>query len=789
MRKLGLFGVFLLMVFILASCDSTKVLKDNQYMLMKNTVTMTDVKGDEFSNMVDYVLPLPNNKFMGVFNAKTGLYANNQPKVDKKTGELKDTKFRKWLRESVGEPPVLLDSMMIANSEMKLKTAMKKMGYFFAEVSSEVVFPKPKKAQVNYYIKANEPYFVRQVNMNVPIYDFRKILVVNSRNALIKRNMRYDEDLISSEIERMTVLLRDQGYYNVNTSLFYCEVDTIDAQNHLDEKGHKTLTLTFVMDTSSVKDFDKYLYRYYFEDVTIHTNYNIVDPTSVTYDTVTFYTYRDKGDSTTYRFLTPKVPDRYRKNGKLKRDYKYRTITDRIYSKRGTMYSENLYSQSKKGLNDLNNFSTIDIVFKEDERLRDTVNKIGFLNSEYKLVRQRVHSISGQVDVRSDKTSLSFTYGNKNIFKGAENFSFNVYGSYFYYSLNNKYPEFGASVTIDFPRLFLFKHLQKPEALKYMTTLKLGGNYSGLYRRWMFNVGYSYSWAPNRFVNHMVMPIELKTINTDDSRSRLFMDYYTESYQRRFDKFFLLSFKYNFNYVVPFKQYKPKHKMRISIFYESTGMLLGGLNELFAHDQRWKLGSYKYTSLQGLEFTMNYSYTINTDNILAIRANAGVKLPVGANSIIPYEEGYFLGGSNSMRGFPFRGVGPGSHANPNKIEYTGDVKMEFNVEYRGTFYKAFKYGVFLDAGNVWLAQKYEDMEDAVFNINRFYKELALCAGVGIRLDFNFFIIRLDYAVPIYDPRCKDIGPWINKKWTEGVRQSDKVWNWAQGFKFAIGHAF
>ena len=142
-----------------------------------------------------------------------------------------------------------------------------------------------------------------------------------------------------------------------------------------------------------------------------------------------------------------------------------------------------------------------------------------------------------------------------------------------------------------------------------------------------------------------------------------------------------------------------------------------------------------------------------------------------------------------MRGFPFRGVGPGSHANPNKIEYTGDVKMEFNVEYRGTFYKAFKYGVFLDAGNVWLAQKYEDMEDAVFNINRFYKELALCAGVGIRLDFNFFIIRLDYAVPIYDPRCKDIGPWINKKWTEGVRQSDKVWNWAQGFKFAIGHAF
>lgn len=789
MRRFSLFLILIAIVGILASCNSTKVLTDNQYMLVKNTVTMTDVKGEDFDDMVSYVLPLPNNKFMGIFNAKTGLYANNQPKIDKKTGQLKDTKFRKWLRESVGEPPVLLDSIMITNSEVKLKTAMKKMGYFHAEVTSEVVFPKPKKAQVNYYIKANEPYYVRRVNTEIPIYDFRKIFVLNARDAKVKRNMRYNEDLISEEINRMATLLRNEGYYNVTSSLFYCEVDTIESNKYRDEAGHKTLVLTFVMDTAGVEDFDKYLYKYYFENVSIYTNYNIADPASVAYDSTTFFAYRSEHDSTAYMFLTPKVKDRYTKNGKLKRDYKYRTITDRIYSKRGTMYSENLYSLSKKGLNDLNNFSTVDIVFKEDEKLRDTVNKIGYLNSEYKLVRQRVHSIGGQVDVRSDKTGLSFTYGNKNIFKGAENFTFNIYGSYFYYSKINRYPEFGASVTIDFPRLFLFKHLQKRDALKYTTTLKLGGNYSGLYRRWMFNVSYSYSWAPNSYIGHMVMPIELQTINTDDHRSRLFMDYYTESYQRRFDKFFLLSLKYNFTYVVPFKQHKPKHKMRFTLAYESSGMLLASLNELFSHNRRWQMGSYKYTTYQGLEFTMNYSYTLNENNSFAVRANAGVKLPIGSSSIIPYEIGYFLGGSNSMRGFQFRGVGPGSFQNPNKAEYTGDVKLEFNFEYRGTIYKAFKYGVFVDAGNVWLSQKYEGMDDAVFSFNRFYKELALCAGVGLRLDFNFFIIRLDYAVPFYDPRCKEIGPWINSRWTEGATRTDKAWYWAQGFKFAIGHAF
>ena len=124
------------------------------------------------------------------------------------------------------------------------------------------------------------------------------------------------------------------------------------------------------------------------------------------------------------------------------------------------------------------------------------------------------------------------------------------------------------------------------------------------------------------------------------------------------------------------------------------------------------------------------------------------------------------------------------------VEYTGDVKLEMNLEYRGTIYKAFKYGVFVDAGNVWLSRPYEGMKDAEFSFKRFYKELALCAGVGIRLDFNFFIIRLDYAVPFYDPRLKEYGgPWINKEWMAAKDKDSKLWYWAQGFKFAIGHAF
>ena len=782
--------LILLLAILLSACSSTKVLKDNEYMLVKNTVTMKDVKGDEFSGMVNYVQPLPNSKFMGIFNMKTSLYASAQPKLDKKTGEYKDSKARRWLRESVGEPPVLLDSALIFKSEQKLKTVMKQKGFFHAEVSSEVAFPRKKKAQVNYFVKANEPYYVRRVSMSVPVYEFRKIFVLNMRDAAIKRGDRYDEDQITDEIDRMVKLLRDEGYYHANSSLFYCEVDTINASDYRNEKGYKTLVLNFVMDTTDVQAVEKSKYRYYFENVNIHPNYNLSYPENAEYDTTMFYSYRLKGDSTNYAFITPKLKNRYRKNGKLKKDFKYRTLTDKIYSKKGTMYSEDLYSRSKKGLSDLNNFSNIDITFTEDMSKRDSVTKTGYLNSEYRLVRRKVHSIGGQVDVRSDKSGLSFTYGNKNLFKGAENFSFNIYGSYFYYSKQYQYPELGANVKIDFPRLFLFKHFENPKALKYSTTVMLGTNYSGLYERWMFNASFYYTIRPNNYITHEITPVEFRTINNDGSRSLLFLEYYTEDYLKRFDQFFLLSFKYNFNYVVPFKKYKQKNNMRFTLLFESSGLLLTGLNALFTPNERWTMGDYKYICYEGLEFIFKYSRTINDNNSFAMRVNAGVKLPLGSESTIPYELGYYLGGSSSMRGFPYRRVGPGAYYGGRRVEYTGDVKFELNLEYRGTIYKAFKYGVFIDAGNVWMSRKYGGMENAEFNFKRFYKELAFCAGVGIRLDFNFFIIRLDYAVPFYDPRLEFAGgPWINKKWTEGRNKIDKLWYWAQGFKFAIGHAF
>ena len=139
-----------------------------------------------------------------------------------------------------------------------------------------------------------------------------------------------------------------------------------------------------------------------------------------------------------------------------------------------------------------------------------------------------------------------------------------------------------------------------------------------------------------------------------------------------------------------------------------------------------------------------------------------------------------------MRAWSYRGLGPGSYEHGKDSLFTGDIKIELNMEYRGTLYRSFKYGIFADWGNIWLARNHGDMPGAEFKFNRFYKELALDVGVGLRLDFDFLVIRVDYALPLYDPtRTSFGGRWINKEWFSGPRQV----RFSQGLKFAIGYAF
>lgn len=770
-------------------------------MLSKNTVRMEDTKGSQFDNLIYLVRPETNKKFIGIFNLKTAAYASHQPKIDRKTGEIKDSRFNRWMRESIGEPPVLLDSTQIENSMDQILLAMRKMGYFDAAIHADVV-PKEsnaKKVQVNYHVTANPPYFIREVNYHVAIPEFRKIILLDSANRLFREGDQYNENAIVDERNRIANLIRNQGYYYVTNSIITMEIDTFDASGIRDKKGRKTLSVDIQVNFNDIRSEElreRMLYRYRFDKVFIYTNYNIQDELNTEVDTVLFRSYRNKKDSTLYYFITPRKVYADNKKDKIFKDFKYKTLTDVIYTKKGWLYSQSSYDRSYRRLNDLRNFNIINIEFLENISKRDSILRNGILDVRYRLTRSKLHSIATELNVRSDKSSLSFTYANKNLFKGAERLTVNLYGSVSYYNWLKKdvetifYGDLGGSISLEFPRLFIFKQTQRIEALRYSTSITFGANYSWLFARLMMNAGMTYNWSPNYNISHSLSPIMISTIDTSQRTIRSTANY-PESYRRKFDKNILFSLKYTFNYLVPTPG--TNHNLRFTVDLESSGMLLTGLNSLFnkinRHDNVWEIAGYNYATYEIAEFNLRYNYIFNKNNSIASRFNIGIAVPFFHSRTIPFEKSFYLGGANSMRAWGFRALGPGSYYSSNYIERTGDLKLEMNLEYRGTIYKSFKYGIFVDMGNIWLLREHDDMPRADFKWGRFYKEIGIGVGVGLRLDFNFFLLRLDYGVPIYNPSMPEADKyWINSRWLE-KRENGRLWNWGQGFQFAIGHAF
>lgn len=768
-------------------------------MLLRNNVEVKGAPSVEFDDLKSYCRPIPNDRFLTIFLVKPRLYSMGVPTANKK-GEIKDTKFKKWLREKAGEPPVLLDSAEIDNSLNQLQIVMKQSGYFDADISYHVKHNKhnPKKVKVNYLINANEPYRISHISYNIDIPEYKKIVILNKDKTLLSPGILYNEAIISNELTRIINLIRDEGYYYVEKSIISCEVSYDPPQDSLNTNPH-TVSLEIIMKIPNNDNTSRYLYKYTYNNVYIFTNHSALNNLVQHYDTVRFHS-RDKNDHTRYYFITP----HYDWLEKPIQDFHYGTLANAIYSKRDVPYSQIVRRRSSQAISQLDNFSYYSIEFKENEKLLDTVNKTGVLDSYYYLTPMKIHSIGGQLDLRNDKSAISFSYTNRNIFKGAEHLTINVSGGYFYYSLSNlfhnnttyTYPEFGISATLTFPNLFLFKKTQKITGIRYSTSVNASVNYNGLYRRLMYNIGMAYNWSPNYFLNHSVSPIDISTIDNSDRRAARLLNYdnYPESYQKRFGKFFLLSFKYSMNYLVPFDLTQNRHNMRISLNFESSGLLLKGLNALITPDQRWTLSrnsldstGYAYSTYEKIEATWHYTYKINKNNSFATRLSAGAMIPLDNDSHIPYERGFYLGTSNSMRGWGYRGLGPGSYEHGKDSLYTGDIKIEWNLEYRGTLYKAFKYGIFSDIGNIWLAKKSDDMPNAEFDINRFYKELAIDVGVGLRLDFNFLILRIDYALPIYDPSRTSYGPWINSAWFD--KNMARKFRWGNGLKIAIGYAF
>lgn len=772
------FLLFFPIMWVLYSCSSVRYVADGEY-LLDNVKIESDVPNYKAIELKPYIRQLPNFKMFGV--NKTMLQVYNL------SG--KDT--AKWINrflKKIGEKPVIFDSALVYKTNLELQKLFVNMGYLNVDVSSTIT-TKDKKARVDYRIRGNTPYRIRHHSSTIGddsisnLIDSRKngeILrripgePASERVSLIKENMLFDRNILDRERDRITNLLRNRGYYAFNKQyISYDATDSALVDNQVDIDMKIDLFKKPVSDKQYIDTLHK---KYYFDKVFIYLDY---DPLKMS--KISDYVISDSIVSNGYTIY-------YQGN---KPTIRPKTLLSNCFIVPQRQYSQLREDATYSAYSSLNALSNIHIQYNEFQR-----GDSSFLNARILTMPAKKQSIGYSIEGTNTAGDLgvasSINYSHQNLFHGAETFNFKIRGAYEAVSnFKNPYMEIGGEMSIHFPK-FVFPYIQNSFSRRMRTSTELVLSYNHQirpeYDRTLFSGGIRYVWqrrerggGRHQFdlldIDYVYIPrIDSVFLNTLPVNAKYF------GYSNQF--IVGMGYSYTQSTFDPMQKQRNAHSLRLS--FESAGNILYGINTLL-NAKKNELGSYKLFNTyfaQFLKGDVDYAQTIIIDhqNSIAWRIGGGIGIPYGNSDILPFEKRYYSGGANSVRAWQVRELGPGNfHSDSTNFYFqSGDIKLDFNIEYRSRFFWKLEGAVFIDAGNIWTIKDYPGQEGGVFRFNSFYKQFALGYGLGLRLDMGFFLLRLDAGWKAYDP-----GRSGKERWA--ILHPDLKNNWA--WHFAVGYPF
>ena len=774
----------LIALFLFSSCSPTSKLPENKYLLVKNEIKI-EGEGISSSKLKAYLTQLENKKFLGFFNLNLSIY-NATSK-----GDL--TGFKRWLRRSVGEPPSIYKEADILSSARQMKLYLMNKGYFNAEISHESVF-RNKKAKVIYNVVTKEPYKIRRLRYNIEDDNIRNLVLNNANKSLIKTGATYDFYVLEEERSRVNDFLRNKGYYFMGEDFIFFQIDSALNNHQLD--------ITLLIDQRpglDIKDsiIVSKLYKKQFKisDIYIYPQLDPLHSNSFIKDTVDYVrlNFRNPDDTLgLYRFLYSE-PARIRP----------KTIVPSIYFGHDEIFSENNVTRTSGALRTLPVFRYANISF---DTVRGTLNSTskepGLLRCRINMSRAKRNSFLIESEATNSAGMLGIAGNvvvkNKNIFRGAEVFSIKLKGALeMQQSLDDAAStneflffntvETGIEASLFIPRFWgpispqRFSRYFRPR-----TNLLTGLNYQRRpdYERTIANISLGYEWKKNEQITYFLFPLEINAVKifpSDDFVERL-EELNNPRLSSQYSDHMIFALKYS--YVKNTQKrgsFSAFHYMRFN--FESSGNLLYAIDELVKlepnDEGNYTLFGIRYAQYLRFDTDLRKYLYIDRDNQIAMRAIFGIGVPYGNSNSLPFEKGFYGGGANGMRGWELKTLGPGIYksASSTKYEVMGDIKLEANIEYRFPIYSILKGALFADIGNVWLLNSSDVYPGGTFDFSNFYKQFALDAGLGFRLDFEFFVIRVDGALPIKDPGAEE--EWVIKK----ARFADVMWNFGIGYPF------
>lgn len=761
------FLVTFVLVFILAACSTTKNLPEGEVLytgIEKTEVTAKDETpaGDDALSEVEGALAYPpNNALLGSssirFPLPFGLWVYNAF-VNKKG------KVGRWIFDKLAAKPVFISTV---NPEVRVKVAqnlLKEHGYFNGATAFRVdTNPKNhRKAKILYEVAMNHPYTYDSIRY-VRMRHMMDTLVQNTLgDRLLYKGENFSVTNLEAERQRISSLLRNNGFYYFRPEFITYQADTIMNPGKV---ALRVMTKPGLPRTA--------LRPWKIGDVSVYLNgYNNEPPT----DSVTY-----KGMKVFYE-------------GKLR--VRPKVLYNRLRFRTGDLYSQDQQQRTQTSYSRLGIFRYSEMQYtpKDTTRRQDTLDLR--INTVYDL------PLDGELEVNVTSKSNDqvgpgaiFSVTKRNVFGGGETFGVRLRGSYEWQtgsrvdgskSAINSW-EMGLSGTLTFPQLLFPGLMSKDGIYPSSTSLKLYVdqlNRARFFKMLAFGGSASYDYQSSATSHHSITPFKL-TYNLLQSTTHDFdsITNINKALKLSLENQFVPAMGYTYTYDdAPITTRRNHTWLQLAV--SQAGNLLGAAYAIagkdFNKEGKHLLGN-KFAQFVKGTAEVRYDYKIGHNQHLVGRMMAGAIYSYGNARVSPYNEQFYIGGANSLRAFTIRSIGPGRF-HPVKSDYsyldqTGDVKFEANLEYRFPILGDLHGAAFVDAGNVWLLRNDEQRPGGQLKWGRFLRDLALDAGVGLRYDLTFIVIRVDMGIPLHVPYETNKKGYFN------------VPNYTPGWHLAIGYPF
>ena len=765
----------------LQGCLGTKHLKENQKLLYRQrTQAPNNIDKEQLRNLY---AQQPNRKFLGLFTPLVSIYyfgerrydqekfirkkeaaekkydekisrttsakkINNyqfkkQKKVNKYNGFIENgNNWMQW-----GEPVSVFDSSQVKLTKERFGEYLFSNGYFTASVTDSVIV-KNDLVTVVYRVDPGQPYIIDSIIYDVADTMIMKIMDENYNERLIRRGDRFQQDNFTRERERIDMMLKDQGYYDFSRQYIDFSTDTtfrsperkiavmVSIRNPAKRGYHKQFTIDSVTFTTDVG-----------------TNIRNTQRRTKTYHDIQYKFYED--------------------------NYNLKVLSQRVRLRPEDLYSRSKTLNTQRQIGNIEAFKFINInydtsggkfianIFASPLTRHEWTNEVGVNVTQGYPGPFYVISFKRRNVFKSMETfDLSGRFGFEGVASATE--SQNVYKS----------TEAGINASLTFPQFMwpLNERLRfKFAEFNPKTKFTAGYTYTDRpeYRRTVISVNGTYTWDNNKNRTYFITPLNLGVIDTANL-STSFKDLLAQqdtlgnnnlinAFRPSFVNSIIFGVTWNLNNYGNMEENSGWIRAQI----ESGGTLWNFFEPKFISDL--KLEYYKYIRFS---LDMRRVDPIDKNTVLAYRFNSGFAYSYGDNNSLPYEKFFFAGGSNSIRAWRPRRIGPGSASPPlaeepvkdglydYDIEKPSEILLEASVELRQKLFGFVNGAVFIDAGNVWTFNPVNTQDEdgniiednrSQFKINRFYKEFGVGTGFGLRFDFSFLILRFDVGIKVYDP--------------------------------------